>query len=75
MSTCSIVFGIVFSIAVLLLLHAVWHDVKNYHNDMKDVERLRELQQQFDKIDEEFEEDLKKLDSQQKQPLNLRKNK
>lgn len=71
MSACGIIFGFVFSIAVMLLLYAVWHDVKNYHNDMKDVERLRELQQQFDKIDD----DRKKLDSQQKQPLNLRKDK
>jgi len=75
MSTCSIVFGIVFSIAVLLLLHAVWHDIEIYNNDMKDVERLRQLQQQFDKIDEECEDDLKNLESQQNQPLNWRKDK
>lgn len=75
MSACSFAIGVVFFIAVILLLYAVWHDIEIYNNDMKDVERLRQLQQQFDKIDEEFEEDLKKPDSQQKQPLNLRKNK
>lgn len=75
MSACSIAIGFVFFITVILLLYAVWHDIKMYNNDMNDVERLRQLQQQFDKIDEECEDDCKKLESQQKQPLNLRKDK
>lgn len=72
---CVFAIKIVLFCSTLLLLHILWCDYASYKQSVKEAERLRVIQQRFAEIDKEFEEDWNKLDEQQKQPIDLRKDK